>query len=382
MASSVSIANSIKFRLIDGQLASFDNTFVVDEDWLGAWNYIYEQIFYDDDDFVIQVKVTKGYTISPFYSKGCNEAWIVWDASPTLERSTDDYDFYEIIIDMSVVTGTDRVTFKLDIYTAVPALDETWISEPIKLIEEGSRSDLLQIEYFNYENEYEMDYTANGITSLLRIPSKLKEYSPSGDQDVYENQDELTKVRDVVKRQLTFLTQGIPRYLSEMLTVAASMDKFFINEVEFVSEEKPDIENEKHNLVTFKLTVTQRNVIGLNTNDIGFDCDAICTDVGVINRQALAVSGSGTFAVPEGYSVAFFHVVLASGTTGVFKCGFTVSEDDIIPSMTINSTTRTEIDALKFQTDDIDAAATIYYNVSGVGVTANLYLALIRLKEV
>jgi hypothetical protein len=49
--------------------------------------------------------------------------------------------------------------------------------------------------------------------------------------------------------------------------------------------------------------------------------------------------------------------------------------------MALDNSTRQQVDGSAFSTDDLDAANTLYYNVSGAGVTADVHLVAIKVKD-
>ena len=160
-------------------------------------------------------------------------------------------------------------------------------------------------------------------------------------------------------------------------------DKFYINEVEYVVEDLPEVENNDSNLATVTATVVQRNVIGINTHDTGFDCDnVISEDTSVINRQETGKSGTGSFTIPAGYAVEYLHVTLASGSQATFQAGFSAGTYDIIPTATIYSGTGYKNIDVGPSVEDIDNDYTFYYNVSGAGATCNIYLAATKIKDI
>lgn len=370
----ISVSSSIKFRLDDGLLPSFDNTLVSSEDFIGSANHRYNQIFYDDDTITIQAKLDDGDTAVLYSSEGCSGVWVSMGAG-SKEGDYDDFDFYEWDIDFSTFSES-CVCFKLDVESSAGI----WLSEPCEIL--ATKSDkILQIEWLNFANNYEVDYST-GISFIARIRGTLKDYESGGDVEVFDNEEEVTKVKDEVKRVLTLSIDQIPRYLSEILIVAMSQDAFYVNEVEFVAEDHAEVENSTSNLLTLKSNLTQRNVIGINTDDVGFDCESVVTSDGVITRQALAASGQGTFAVPEGYTIILFQLERASagGTTPVIDAGTTVSGTDLLDQIPLN-------DALDILTvsdvlnPDISSAWTLYYEVTGSGATMDIYATFVRTKD-
>ena len=233
----ISVASSIKFRKIDGLSASFDNTFHADEVFDGAALIPYYQKVYSTDTVTVQVKVATGQTIAMTYSLGDGGAWTAVTGE-TLMVDGSVYDYYETAIDFSIYS-TQYIRFRVAIIED-ESVQEAWESEPVEILT-ATDDQMLKVEFFNYDSIFEVDYSTE-IVHMIRVVSELKEYRPGGETSVFDNQNEVTKIKDEVKRILVFKTEPIPRYLAEMLHVAVAHDKFYINEVEFVAESKPEIE--------------------------------------------------------------------------------------------------------------------------------------------
>lgn len=375
--STISKSSSIRFRqVVDDALPTWENTFVSDHVYRGAVNHWYAQKFYDDDTVTLQCKITNGSTPNLYYSEGNKGAWTAYDSSRSLEGDYSDYDFYEWTIDFSDFSSS-IVRFK------VVGGTRTWISEPCEILSEKDHDNYLQIEWFFNDNTkpFDVDYSTD-LAHLIRVDSILKDYEPGGEVSVFDNQNELTKVKDIVQRTLVFKTEPIPAYLAEVLVIAMSADHFYVNEVEFVVRDKPEVENTNDNLVTLTAKLTERNVIGLNTHDIGFDCDSTSEGDFIVNRQETNKSGTGTFSIPAGYAVEYFHVKMNTGSTATFQCGYSAGTYDIIPSVTVPASPGYVNLAADINVADVDNAWTLYYNVSGAGATVDIYLLATRIKDV
>ena len=286
----ISIASSIRFRKEDGLLPSFDNLQFNDESFRGGVMGKYFQKVYDTDTVTIQAKLTEGQLLNMQYSLNC---WGAWQAMTGETKVTDgaDYDYFEVNIDFSAFSA-NTVQFRA-VITEDESVVETWISEPVEILTEEDAG-LLQVEFYNIDNAFEVDYSTE-IVHILRIEGRLKEYKAGGEASIFDNQSEITKIKDEVRRVLTLQTEPIPRYLAEMLAVALAHDKLFINEVEFVTDSKPEIENSASNFVIFTAQLIQRNIIGLNTHDVGHDCDSTATSDTMVLQEL-----ENATAVPAG----------------------------------------------------------------------------------
>lgn len=370
----ISVASSIKFYKADGLLPSFDNTQFNDRTDKGVFRHTYRQKLYDDDTVTLQVKVTNGYTIDLYYSLNCYGPWTKL-SSGTKEVDGSSYDYWQVTVAMSTFAA-DSVQFKLMIYNTVPTLSQTWYSEPVALLTEDDE-DLLQFDFFNVDNANEVDYST-AIAHMLRVEANIREYRAGGSTSVFDNQDEITRINSEIKRIFVLKTEPIPAYLSEMLHVAVKMDKFFVNEVEFVAESEPEIDG-AGSMTVFTCNLTQRSVIGLNTHDIGYDADTT-TNSETMVLQSLAASGQISFTVPEGYLILTITGYRTAGSP-VIKAGTTVGGDDILLGMSLNATAPIwEVAAVPNEiapTGD----ATLYVDISGVGAKANIYVLLVKNRQ-
>jgi hypothetical protein len=233
--------------------------------------------------------------------------------------------------------------------------------------------DLLQVDFFNLENAFEVDYST-GLAHLLRVESSFREYRAGGETSVFDNQEEVTRINAEVKRILVFRTEPIPPYLAEMLHVAVKHDKLFINEVEFVAESEPEIET-SGGMVVFSCPLTQRSVIGLNTHDVGFDCDSI-TNTETMVLGSLAASGQITFTVPDGYLILSITGHRTAGSPTI-KVGTTVGGGELLTSMELTPSYLTEVAMIPADQASL-TANTLYVDISGVGATADIFIILIN----
>jgi hypothetical protein len=368
----ISIANSIKFRKVDGLLASFDNTFSADEPWLNTLIIDWCQPVDEDDELTLQVKVTSGYTAELFVSENFG-AWTSL-GSGTLAVDGAVYDYYEFAIDFGTLTASP-VRFKVEISDTTPAVTETWLSEPAEML--ADVDDLYLWEFWNEDTAFEVDYTTD-IVHQLRVAGRLKEYNVGGESTVFDNQNEVTKIYQQVKRILRFQSELMPLYMAEMLYVATAHDHLFINEVEYVAEDKPEIENLPNNLCTFTINLTQRNVIGLNTHDIGYDCDA-ATNTETMVLQELSASGAITFTVPDGYLILTITGYRTAGSP-VIKAGTTPGGDEVLYGMSLSTSPVWEVAAVN-QEIAPTGDATLYVDISGVGATANVYVLIVNNRQ-
>lgn len=365
-------------------MASFGNTLHADRTYIKTVIHQYYHKLYSTDIITIQAEVDTGDEIAIQYAIGTlKHGEVVWGewtdlTGEALVFSGTYYDYWEVDIDFSTFAAT-YVKFKVVMTSSRALPPETWYSEPVEIIATDDR--YLQIEFFNLENAWHVYYVnpteADRISHLLRIKGELKRYKPGGETSVFDNQNEVVKTSGEVKRTLTLETEAIPPYLAEMLAVALAHDKFFINEVEYVAEGNPEYEN-SGDLASFSVSLTQRDVIGLNAHDTGYNCDTI-TGGDTMVLQELAASGQKSFAITDGYMILTLTGYRTAGSP-VIKAGYTPGGDEILASMVLSSTAVTEVALIPTDKSSV-TGGTLYVTVSGVGATANIYIILIKNRQ-
>ena len=238
----------------------------------------------------------------------------------------------------------------------------------------------LKIDYLNFETAYDIDYTNNTITNTIWIPATLKDYDPGGEIDVYSNQGRETKLSEESVRILKFRTDFIPRSLSEKITTALAHDTVEVNNVEFVSNEKPETDSNPSNQVELTVKLTQVQVIGLNDDDQGFDSGGGSVSTDDVKPLILeGVTGAQQLTNDINFSVAQVIFNLATGASATVKAGWTVGGSEIMSQKTITQTNR--------KTYGVAVAppaagnTTIYVTIGGVGSTVDVMIQTVRYKE-
>jgi len=143
------------------------------------------------------------------------------------------------------------------------------LSEPFEV---ASQSNYLKLQWFNIENGFLMDYSGELVHELY-LDARMDPQPNGGDISVIKNQGKYTKLKEVVNRIFTF-SCIVPAYIAEAITLASAHDCFYINEVEFIREKKPSQEPlGNSNLFSYSMELVQKNAIGINTHDTGFNVD-------------------------------------------------------------------------------------------------------------
>ena len=370
----VSQANSIRFREVNSDLSGFDNTLLADEKFYNDKIETYCQRWQTTDTETVIVKSDTATVPTVTVTNEDNSTSVI-TASPLSSYdqdadSVDDLFFFSFSVVFSSYLTESFITVVQD--------GTTYKSEPFKgdsdLTTELSNGDVLKIEYTNEDNAFQIDFSKKVVYTIY-VAAIAKDYDFGGEQSIYDNQDEIEKLKESVQRLLSFRTLNIPRYLAETLKLASSMDSFVVNDIAFVRTEQPELTIiEGSNLVDFSMLLTDKEYLGVNSHDIGFDCDTITGGDGVSNLKEDNASGSVTFAIPAGRQIHTLRAQWVSGTVSV-KLGTTIGGDELVYPFNI-STTFTDTTVAIHGDISRDSDASVYATVTG-GV-ANLDLMLLR----
>jgi len=375
----IPFGNSIRFRKVDANYTNFDNTLTANERFFNDSIFTYCQRFLTTDTVTIQIKSNSATvpTVKKYNSWNV-ESTITATLVSSYDHDNDtvnDLFFFEFDIPMAGLTDEQYIT--------VLQGSELWKSEPFRadseLLTELQDGEAMLIEYYNTDNALQMDFST-GLTLKLYVEGCIKDYGFGGESSVYDNQDELTKLKETMSRLMTFRTLYIPRYLAETIRIASGFDVFVVNGISYVREDLPEISPvEGSNLVEFSMTLNDKEYLGLNTHDIGFDCDTINVTTGeIMILTELNASGSISFTVPAGYLIHTMRADWVSGTSVEVKLGETLNGDELVYPFEINSVSVKLTTAIHADVDR-DENTTIYATVSG-GI-ANIDIQLIYNKE-
>jgi len=251
------LAQQFRFRPVNTNLPNFDNTFISDTDAFQIEFTQYVEWF----DTSIQVsRLNDGLGVPKLYVVEC-------DGTETIIPDPSDHvvgarKYYTFVIPMDEFASKH---IRLKLYEETESgLTVTHLSEWVTVEYQPKQ---LQIEWFNVDNSFNIDYS-DGFSNKLQIDAKQWKLAFGGESSVYSNQGIETKLKETVKR-IFILECDLPDYLCETLTLAMAHDHFFINEVEFVTEKKPVITQRGTSLIySFAAEVQQRTVTGINKHNI------------------------------------------------------------------------------------------------------------------
>lgn len=376
MAMIISQANSIRFRRVDNLLPNFDNTLLANELFYNDTIETYCQRFQLSDTETIQMK-SDSDTVPTIkaYSPDMTETVIIPTGNTYRSRyatTGGSYDlwFFEFVLLMSNYTEETFITVEQD---GINYKSEPFKADP-EISEELYSGETLKLEYFNNDNAFQIDFST-GITFAIYVKAVIKDYDSGGEIDYYDNQDEIEKLKETATRLLTLRTLEIPRYLAETLKLASSMDNLLINDVAFVRIDKPEITPiDRHNFVTYTMQVTEKEYIGVNTHDIGFDCDNVTVNDEIMIKSNENATGAIVVPITQAYLIHTLRAQYVSGSPNI-KLGTTVGGDELVYPFDLNNSFIQSTVAIH---GDIsrDADANCYLTITG-GV-ANVDIQLIK----
>lgn len=365
-------SNSLRFRKVDSNPPNFDNTLVADEIFYNDKIWTYCQRWKTTDTAVtVQVNSDSDTLPTVVATKADNSTVNITPTGSTYVSRYDttgdgsfDLWFFAFDIDMSVYTTETFVT--------VTQGAVVYKSEPFKgdanLATEIANGEVQVIDYFNVDNTFEIDFSsgAGSITYTLYVEGSMKRRTGGGESSLYDNQQEITLLKRTKKRLLELKTLEVPRYIEETIDLITAMDNITINGVAYVYEEDSvdSEEVEGSNLVTVTVNFTDKEYLGVNTNDPGFDVDTPATGVEDMIFTEEGASGGDTFTIPAGYLVHTLRAQWVSGASVTVKLGTSVGTDELVFPFVITTSNRNITVSIHMDINR-DSDTDIYSTVSG-----------------
>ena len=377
----ISQANSIRFRPVNSDLPNYENTFVADEKFHNdkIFTYCQRWLTTDSEKVVIRTEIKATTTaitaVATLLDKSTVNLTVTQISSYDQDGDgTDDLWYYEVPVVMSQFTA--------ETYITITQGSTVYKSEPFKgcsdLLDELLNGDAHRIEYYNEDNAFNID-SSTGITFSFYVESVLRDYITDGEPSTYDNQDEVEKLKETVQRAFLFRTEYIPRYMAEKIKLSSSMDNFVVNDLSYIREEQPEITPvEDSNFVELSMNLIDKEYLGINSDDIGFDCDVVATDAEVSVLTELNASGGVTFIVPAGYQIHTIRAEWVSGTSVQVKLGTTVGGDELAYPFNVSSTLTQVTSAIH---QDLSRASNTDAYATVTGGVADLDLQIIQNKE-
>lgn len=249
----VPISQSIRFRPINSDPFNFDNTF-------GCARRFTQYVA--EDELKIQV-VTPDDNETLSYLELVHTATRVniEDVSTSIIGQ---YKYDTYTIDFSAYPN--EVCY-LEAFVEVPPAAKmlSFRSEPFTVL---NQPDFFKLNWFNTENNFLLDYSA-GLVNELWIEGKKQLLPYGGSSSIYSNQGEKVKLKGITSRVFQFQCD-VPDYIADQINLAIEHDRFYINDIEFTVEKKPQLAQlGTSNMCQLSMEVEQRTIIGLNSHDAG-----------------------------------------------------------------------------------------------------------------
>lgn len=374
----LSLANSLRFRIQGETLDTFDNTLSADEDFNGLKTFDRCPVkFLASDTITLQVKAEQvvglAITLTLIESDGTRN-----NISGAIEESLTNYDYWEFEIDFSGYLG--KVYFEL----TEDETSEVYYSEPVEVLSDTEAlTDTIKLEWFNntYNNtdSFQMLYDTD-IVPMIRINGNFFNYESEGETSVYDNNGSPVKLKEIVSRLLKLDTDTIPRYLAEMITIGMAHDNFYVNEVAFMAEKKPEIDSVgKSTLVQVNGILKQVSVLGINTHDIGFDCNSITPDMSITNHTQESVSSNTTQVITTEYLLHTITLIYNSGTNVHVVIGTSAGGNQIHRGIDLDGTLSTR--DVQIHQDTTYSGTTIYFTITGTSVNIDINVQTLKNRE-
>lgn len=367
----ISKASSIVFYEVNDDLPNFDNTSFTELPAINSHQYHYTQDYFNTDIVVIQVRSDK-ITEPEIKVYDCDQN--VSTITPTLVASffNGGLKYWEFSVDMALYP-TD---FYINVVMNSVTIQKEYLSNWIRAVEPSD--EYLLIQWRNIDKYAELRFDT-GITCSMRLKGIMRLGGPAGEQSVLDNQESVVKLKEEIKRIGIFEFLEMPDYIAELLRIASGTDQFYINTIQFTTESLPEEDKiEGTNFKRVTIEASQTAIEGLNTHDVGFDCDT-GGDIVVGNLQQLGVDTDTSFTVPQGYIVQSITVKQNNGTGVLIEVGTTPGDNDLVYGI------RPEPPKLSSETINADIAdagdAQLYVGVSGIGVDVDIFIITIKNRQ-
>ncbi len=227
----------------------------------------YEIIGYDYDTSINASVLVIGST----YTGTPNESCIA-----KIIYNSEDWDIYEALVSMDAY-GEGTYFMTLEASDADPRYEaKSYISEPFEIIQtiktdSGSgvvSDDLVLIKWADDEVVNDVDFRT-GIENGIRIEGTFYDYSPSGEKEVFDDDNgDIFPLKATKKRIITLKTHDLPPYLIDLIATAISEHKYvLINGIQVQTKDYPSVES----------------IDGGSTQTLSIDCQIMNTTTYVSN---------------------------------------------------------------------------------------------------
>lgn len=397
----ISPLNGITYKEVNNLLPNFVNTLSCDEDFNGIVNENYVQKFLTSETIITQLfsdyDTIEAYLID---SSGTKTELTVSLVKQSVDKITFEvYSYYEFSI-----VGRPEGKYSVAVKGIKSGEENKYFnSEPFEITKgitgyryahaDGTKKEYqyipnhIRIVASNTDSNYvywgEDRITGNPFEVKIWIPGTNRKQQPGGEIDVYDNLGNLAKLEQISQRIYELKTDDIPVHLALKVNELAALDFFSINDEFYVSEENG--ENEyfgNYNGSVLTMALTQKFVVGINSDDRGFTIINENEMASIIPKQINNASGSQQLTVDGGYSLNQITLALEQGTSADITIGITPGGNELMRTETINTANPIKNIARNYvNLIDQDASFTVYIDISGVGASATVILQTILNKQ-
>ena len=387
----ISKFNALEFKARDGLLPNWENTLSDEVEFDGSISSCYVQKFLRQNIIKTQIKTDYDSVSAFLFDDQGGESSIpvnlIYESEDELTGFVTKFFQFDLT---NLATGTYYVDIR-----GVKAGDVNQYhrSEKFEIVQgevryrrnvDGVTSyrvvpNHLKVSAKNTDNRFDL-YFQDGFSTEIWIPAKIHEVQTDNEIDVYDNNGNLTKLKEVVQNAFTLKsTEPTPRFLAQKIQYLAGLSFFEINDILYVSSESGENEyfgNLSETILT--MTLVQQFAVGVNSDNeeaiikLPTEMDA------VFNPTILGGSGNGNFVIPQGYRLIGIVITLASGTEATVTIGTQPAGTDILRATEVTSD-KPHIDfSRNFSKEE---EYTLYYSITGVSASVNLYLNTIRFSQ-
>ena len=337
----ISEANSVHFVKVNSNLPNRENTLVKDQRRAAHTMKYYKQTFKNTQTLTLQL----GADDSTVPTVHILEQGIVGTIVPTLKTTydgnvdpADDRWYFEFDLDLSLVAYQNK-TLQIKVTQGA----DVWISEDFVnrditddlangyLVGLGYTNSSKPSDYFNFQ----MDYTT-GIQFFFYVEAVLTDSKLIGSKKVVKNINRKEMTESQLFIQYSLKTKQIPEYLAVLIGIAADHSEFYINQLEYVSEKVPDIDQvDRTNVQILIVKVTLKNAVAFNTDIRGI----VGGDMVPFKFwENLALVSTDQFTLEKEYLLhamwALHNVTSVSSYS--FKVGLTPGGDELMSAQMTN----------------------------------------------
>jgi hypothetical protein len=360
----ISPENSIIFKLRNNLRKNFDNTLSFEETETNSVNIPFCQKWDQVNTVKVQVQTDEPTTSTEIIVLDDDGSQL----AVTLIKTVSGLFFYEFDVVMAA-----RDSFYLTVEQGTVKYRSEWQKVT-------DTENLVRFDYFNYENTevyYLPDDFQNQIAFFFYVDGIVKDYTPSGEREVIDDQEEKENIYEEIYRNLALKTNYISKSLAEKIKIASSLDVFVVNDAQFIKTDDIEVVPNNSNLVSVNAVFVQKGIIGLNTHDTGFDCSAVIINDDYMLIELDNVSGNQSGVISAKYMLQNIAVFWKAGTDVKVRASTDptfVDEDkefmgyEVVDSTAAGSVINVQIGIVFSKVSNTN----VYFEITGTGASVDI----------